>query len=88
MRSLAIALLLIGTPSVASADFLKRPFAPNASAKLMAHLLQDRVQDQRARPIGSCVFSCGDRLVEVERCPNGECPTFDCNARVQACPAQ
>lgn len=88
MRSMLLTSLLFAIPSIASADFLKRTAVRIPSTELMAQLLQDREQDRQARPIGSCIFACGDRLIEVERCPDGTCPVFDCNARVQACPAQ
>lgn len=60
--------------------------APPAS--LLQRVLQEDERNRTARPIGQCVYSCGDRLIELERCPSGECPEFECRTRGTVCPTR
>lgn len=55
---------------------------------LLERALQQDSGDRSARPSGQCLVSCGDRLVEVDTCPNGTCPIVDCAARTISCPAR
>lgn len=88
MRRLWITTLAIATSFTAFAEAARSTDQNASPPTLIARLLEDREPDRPARPIGSCVFVCGDRLIEVERCPNGDCPEFNCNTRVQACPVR
>lgn len=55
---------------------------------LLQRVLQQDERQRPARPIGQCVFACGDQLIEVDRCPDGECPEFDCRSRALVCPTR
>jgi hypothetical protein len=88
MRRLIAVLLTLAFFASVQADTPQGSVYQTPPATLLQRLLQEQQRERTAQPLGSCIFFCGDRLIEVERCPSGECPEFDCNARVQACPTR
>jgi hypothetical protein len=42
-------------------------------------------QDREVRPTGQCIATCDDRLVTLKRCPDGECPDYDCRSGYVNC---
>jgi len=87
MISLYGALLAVGVVS-SSPIGVSSNIDYTGPSKLLERVLQQDRRNQPASPIGSCVFVCGDQLVETERCPDGACPVFDCRARAQSCPVR
>ena len=55
---------------------------------LLERALQQDRGDRSVRPSGQCLVSCGDKVVEVDTCPNGTCPIVDCAARTMSCPVR
>ncbi len=74
--------------SAATADAPSTTRLQSNSATLLDRALQERDSDKPARPIGACIFFCGDQLFEIERCTDGDCPVFDCNSRTKQCPVR
>jgi hypothetical protein len=37
------------------------------------------------QPTGQCIYACDDRMVTLKRCPNGECPEYDCKTGEATC---
>jgi hypothetical protein len=84
MRSFVMAFLLV------MCSFAVRADAPHISLQTMSptllqRALQESESDQPARSIGQCLFACGDRIIEVDLCPTGDCPAYDCRTGLAAC---
>ena len=86
MRSFVIILLALSCSVAVTAETSVPADETAAPPTLLQRLLQDRETERPARPIGQCVFACGDGLIEVERCPDGDCPVFECGTRAASCP--
>jgi hypothetical protein len=37
------------------------------------------------RPTGQCIYTCDDRMITLKRCPDGECPEYDCKTGQATC---
>ncbi|MGE0467387.1 MAG: hypothetical protein AB7P44_13180 [Steroidobacteraceae bacterium] len=37
------------------------------------------------RPTGQCIYACDDRMITLKRCPDGECPEYDCKTGEATC---
>jgi hypothetical protein len=37
------------------------------------------------RPTGQCIYTCDDRVITLKRCPDGECPEYDCQTGTTNC---
>lgn len=55
---------------------------------LLQRALQNSERDQPARPIGQCLFACGAGVIEVDLCPTGDCPDYDCRTGLASCPTR
>lgn len=86
MRSLVLILCAFATGFPASADNTIRSGA-NAEppATLLERALDLVVTGQESRPTGQCIFTCGDQMVTLRRCPDGDCPAYDCRTGVASC---
>jgi len=87
MGRLALALFVVALIDISSAlaDPKARPNLQQSSLTLLERALAERESDKVARPVGSCIYFCGDQVVEAERCPDGDCPAFDCHSRSNTC---
>ncbi len=86
MRRLIAALLTLAFIESVQADAPQGTVLQTPPVTLLQRLLQDPESERPAKPIGSCIFACGDRLIEVELCPTGECPNYDCRTGLATCP--
>ncbi len=87
MRRLALMIVAL-VPlyySVAIADSPSAASLHDDTSTLLERALQERESDRVATPVGSCVYFCDDQLIEIERCPDGDCPAFECYARTKTC---
>lgn len=58
------------------------------NSTLLSRALMQASGNRPARASGQCTYSCADALIEVEPCPDGSCPVFDCNSRTPVCAAR
>lgn len=87
LRFIAV-MLAVAFAMAVHADASQGPSYQLPPTKLLQRVLQEDERQRPARPIGQCVFACGDQLIELDRCPNGECPEFDCRSRAIGCPTR
>ena len=86
MRSLLLIVCAFATDFPAGADN-----TPNVDttleppATLLERALDLSATDQDSRPTGQCIFACGDQMVTLKRCPDGDCPEYDCRTGVANC---
>lgn len=88
MRCYLVASLMVVFSLSVRADAPQGSADATPSATLLKHLLQDSERDRAARPIGQCVIACGDRLIEVDLCLNGDCPVYECRTGLASCPTR
>jgi hypothetical protein len=55
------------------------------SAALLDRALGLTADERELPPTGQCIVSCEDRMFALKRCPDGECPAFDCRSGVASC---
>jgi len=58
------------------------------SASLRERALGLAADSREDRPTGQCIVSCEDRLITLRRCPDGECPDYDCRTGHANCGAR
>jgi hypothetical protein len=83
MQKLLVVLYALGAITSASA-------APSAGGQFPNPSLLDRAlaqadEGRETRPTGHCIVSCEDRQITLKRCPDGDCPQFDCRTGYANC---
>lgn len=58
------------------------------SVSLLDRALGLAADQRELRPTGQCIVSCGDRMITLKRCPDGDCPEFDCRSGHANCAAR
>lgn len=64
---------------------LPTPAHPAHGESLRQRALGPSATTTSERPIGQCIYVCGDRQIILRRCPDGDCPEYDCQTGTVNC---
>ncbi len=85
MRKLFVVLGVLAVTSLAVAAPITNPYHANPTSKLLSRALGLSAEDRETRPTGQCIATCDDRMITLRRCPDGECPDYDCRSDYANC---
>ena len=88
MHKLLVVSCLLAAMSSASAMPASDSLHSDPMNTLLNRALGLDAESRETRPAGQCIVSCGERMVTLKRCPDGDCPQFDCNTGYASCGAR
>lgn len=80
---LSLALVVVTLPTVADAPGARMLRDP--AATLLERALGTALAAPDTHPTGECIYACGDRQIILKRCPDGDCPEYDCQTGAASC---
>lgn len=84
MRNVIFSLML-AIMTLAIADAVAERVQPGPARSLLERAVDAPVLMQEVRPTGQCIYVCGDRQIVLRRCPDGDCPEYDCQTGAATC---
>lgn len=85
MRRFNTVLLTVAFSLCAQADGLYAVTDRTRHATLRERALETSFAQFETRPTGQCIYTCDDRMITLKRCPDGECPEYDCKTGQATC---
>lgn len=84
MHIVPLVVYAIATFAVASmSDFAGAN--PSQHTTLLERAVGHSTFQRETRPTGQCIVSCDGRMIALKRCPDGDCPKFDCRTGALSC---
>lgn len=84
MRSFVV-LCLLAAFTATNANPVRGILRSDSANTLLSRALGLSAENRETRPTGQCIVTCDDRMIALKRCPDGECPDYDCRSGYANC---